>query len=89
MPKLPDRLEVNDVANFVGAVVIGLNEFIKSLTDFMMQDALDDNIGYVFYPFLADVDSRMASPCFMGCQKICLFSGCYPKFLFFFLIKGL
>ena len=58
------------------------------MANLMMQNAPDDNTGDVFYPFLADVDSRMTSPCFMGGQKIRLFSCYYPKFLFLLLIKG-
>jgi hypothetical protein len=54
----------------------------KGMANLMMQDALEDDIGYVFYPFLADVDSRITSPCFMRGQKIRLFSRYYPKFLF-------
>ncbi len=62
---------------------------MKGMANFMMQDALEDDIGYVFYLFLTDVDSRITSPGFMSGQKIRLLSCCYPKFLFFLLIKGL
>ena len=60
---------------------------MKGMANLMMQDALKDNLGDVFYPFLADVDSRMTSPCFMGGQKISLFYRSDPKFLLFLLIK--
>ena len=60
---------------------------MKSMANLMMQDALDDNIGYVYYPFLANVDSRITSPCFMSGQKFRLFSCYYPKFLLLLLIK--
>jgi hypothetical protein len=62
---------------------------MKGMANLMMQDALEDNIGYVFNPFLADVDSRITSPCFMSGQKIRLFSSDYPKFLLLSPIKGL
>ena len=48
-----------------------------------MQKALEDNIEYVFHPFLADVDSRMTSPFSRNGQKFHLFSCYYSKFLLF------
>jgi hypothetical protein len=62
---------------------------MNSMANFMMQDALEQEIGYVFYLFLTNVNSRITSLGFMGGQKIRLFSRCYPKLLSFLLIKRL